>query len=227
MTSESSLLSYRQSSSFIHKLPAELKILFIPVINLLCFYLDYRFSIIMIILQFLLSCFLKISIRDQLKDLKPVLFYAIFLIIIKITGYVSLNINEHLNFISFISSEKETGILLLKLLCIMQSASVFFKTSSPLQIKQGLKNIELFIRHPIRFIKNKNELTCHTTLSDTISAFICCIPMVAKNWKSLCLSWKARGGKKNIRMLCVLLPVFFSTGLKQAYNHARAVTIRQ
>ena len=34
------------------------------------------------------------------------------------------------------------------------------------------------------------------------------------------------GGRKSLRMFAVLLPVFFSVGMKQAYNSAKAISVR-
>ena len=49
---------------------------------------------------------------------------------------------------------------------------------------------------------------------------------VSKNWQQTTRAWKARGGRKSLRMFAVLLPVFFSVGMKQAYNSARAISAR-
>ena len=64
-------------------------------------------------------------------------------------------------------------------------------------------------------------------VAQAVSLFICFIPQVSKNWQQTERAWKARGGKKSLRMFAVLLPVFFSVGMKQAYNTARAISVRQ
>ena len=66
-----------------------------------------------------------------------------------------------------------------------------------------------------------------TSFAQAVSLFICFIPQVSKNWQQAERAWKARGGRKSLRMFLVLLPVFFSVGMKQAYNTARAISVRQ
>ena len=90
-----------------------------------------------------------------------------------------------------------TLLLLLKLLCVMELA------------------IRRFSHMPLR-----------TPAAQMLALFICFIPQVSKNWAQSKKAWLARGGKKGLRMLIVLLPVLFCVGMKQAYNSARAITIR-
>ena len=108
----------------------------------------------------------------------------------------------------------------------MQTASLVFKTSTSLQIREGLEKIELTIRK-VLFLKVKKTGAQKAPVAQTLSIFICFIPQVSKNWQQATRAWKARGGKKSLKMLVVLLPVFFSVGMKQAYNSARAISIRQ
>ena len=217
--------SYKPGSSFLHRCPAWIKILVIPVVSIVVFYLPFEFTIGLIALQTLVSLFLRFTISELFMDLRAIIYYAVFLIFAKLIGNIALiqdfEISEILNYLSlFIKNEKETWLLLLKLLCVMQSASLIFKTSTSLQIREGLEKIELSIRYIFHLKKN-------TPVADTVSIFICFIPQVSKNWNQAKLAWRARGGKTNLRMLIVLLPVFFSVGMKQAYNNARAIMIRK
>ncbi len=248
---ENTVFSYKQGSSFLHRCPAWFKILVLPLLSIFFFRLDPIFILVLFSLQTLVSFLLHFTLKEQLRDLKAVLYYALFLIIAKIAGFAfiwlskgSFNVPPFETWFEilfeFLISEKETGILLLKLLCAMQAASIIFKTSTSLEIREGLAQIELFLRKP--FSKNKKkvkspgeeELTLilenerpATPVAEAVSIFICFIPQVSKNWQQAKLAWLARGGKKSIKMLYVLLPVFFSVGMKQAYNSARAISIRK
>jgi biotin transport system permease protein/energy-coupling factor transport system permease protein len=166
-----------------------------------------------------------------------VIYYAILLVIAKIIGSLAQAISsstlywpDFYQFVfiarSFFIAEKETWLLLLKLFCVMPSASLVFKTSTSLQLREGLEKIELTIRKFLH-LKTKKTGAQKAPVAQTLSIFICFIPQVSKNWQQSTRAWKARGGKKSLRMLVVLLPVFFSVGMKQAYNSARAISIRQ
>lgn len=113
----------------------------------------------------------------------------------------------------------ETFFLLVKLFCVMQSASLVFKTSTLLQLREGIGSIEETIRK-IFHLKQRN------TFTNILSMFLNFVPMLAQIWEQSKKAWKARGGKTGIKMYAVLLPVLFSIGMKKAYNQARAIAIR-
>lgn len=205
--------SYKQGSSFLHRCPAWIKILLIPVVSIAVFKLPFYCAAFLCVVQIILASALRFTIREQIRDLKAVLYYAFFLIFAKVIGNIAVN---HFDFRDFLLNEKETWFLLLKLLCVMQSASLLFKTSTSLQIREGLELME-------RKITRKQS----APVAQAVSLFICFIPQVSKNWQQAERAWKARGGRKSLRMFVVLLPVFFSVGMKQAYNTARAIAIRQ
>lgn len=211
--------SYKPGFSLLHRCPAWIKILLIPVISIAVFELPPAFALTLALLQILVSFLLHFSVHEQLADLRAVLYYAVILIFAKLAGaLLSLNLQNFI--ISFIKSEKETWILLLKLFCVMQATSLLFKTSTSLQIRTGLETIELKIRH---FLHLKSK----TPLAEAIALFICFIPQVSRNWEQTKKAWFARGGKKSLKMLIILLPVLFSVSMKQAYNTALALSIRK
>ncbi len=212
--------AYKQGSSLLHRCPAWVKILVIPVISLVSFYLPFYFAAGIVVLLTFVSFTLRFTLREQLADLRAIIYYALLLFFTKLIGnFASIENFDWSQILlylkSFFLGEKETWILLLRLLCVMQSASLLFKTSTSLQIREGLEIIERTVT------RNKK-----TPLAQTLSIFICFIPQVSKNWQQAERAWKARGGKKGIKMLVVLLPVFFSVGMKQAYNSARAISAR-
>ena len=228
---QNTAFSYKQGSSFLHRCPAWIKILVIPIISLLFFYLPPSFAVCLIALQTLVSFVLGFTAREQLIDLRPVIYYSIFLLLVKLFGSIAVAVSDGVFFwqeisqlftffCDFFKSEKETGILIMKLFCVMQSAAIVFKTSTSLQIREGLETIELKIRRLF-------HLPAKANIADALAVFICFIPQVSKNWQQAKLAWRARGGKSGLKMLIVLLPVFFSVGMKQAYNSARAISVRR
>ena len=194
-------------------MPSVAKILLIPFVNILVFNLPFEVSLGFLILQAALAFAIKFSLSEQLRDLRPVLYYAVILYATSfIAQFCAVNFSaQEAAKITF--SNKETLKMLVKLFCVMQSASILFKTSTTLQIESAIRKILP--------VSKKNSFT------DTISLFICFIPMVYKNWELSKRAWLARGGKSGIKMLKAIFPVFFSVGIKQAYNSARAVEVRQ
>ncbi len=257
MSQDVSLFSYKQGSSFLHKIPATWKIIFIPLINILFLSLPPYFAIILIVLQFIIATSLRFSFREQFCDVKPIIYYAFLLLAFKIISYFVVffsNFEWGLSPLKSLweyfknwlgqcwgqtstdfgnsggqggqppiftwESEKDTVFLLLKLFSIMQSASLIFKTSTALELRQGIGKIESFLRK-IFHLKKENLLT------DSLSMFLNFIPMVSKIWNQSKKAWLARGGKISIKMYKVLIPLLFSVGMKKAYNMARAISIRK
>lgn len=240
--------SYKQGNSFVHRIPAWLKILLIPTVSITFFNLPPFFSLGLFIFQTILAFLLHFSLREQLSDLRAVIYYAFFLIFTRIFAWLIGIIADGSGFSDFtwqnlmtLIFEKESLITLLKLFCVMQSASIMFRTSSSLQIREGLENIEsaihrffkrIFFRRPRKSPEQtlspikapENKIS--TPVAETVSLFICFIPQVAKIWEQSKRAWFARGGKNGIRLYLTLLPVLFSVGMKQAYNSARAISIR-
>ncbi len=235
MTNETAF-SYKQGNSFLHRCPAWVKIILIPVISVGIFYLPPYFVVALIALQTLVSFLLHFTLREQVRDLKAVFYYAVFLIFVKIIGNLlaaismgslaSFEVSVFLQvLLDFLVSEKETWLLLLKLFCVIQTASLIFKTSTSLQIREGLEVMELAVRRSLH-LKPLVDDRPNAPIAQAVSLFICFIPQVSKNWQQAERAWKARGGRKSLRMFAVLLPVFFSVGMKQAYNSARAISAR-
>lgn len=212
--------SYKSGNSFLHKLPSWIKIIFIPILSIAVFQIPFGFALALLTLQTLVSFLLRFTLREQLADLRAVLYYAVFIFFAKIAGTLIAHFTS--GTVILFNLEKETCYLLIKLLCIMQSASLIFKTSTSLQLREGLEFIEFKLR---KFFHIKNAK--YTPLAQTVSLFICFIPQISRNWNQAVLAWKSRGGKKSLKMIAVLLPVFISVGMKQAYNSARAISIRQ
>lgn len=223
--------SYKAGNSFVHKIPAVIKIVVIPIINILFFILPFYFSLALLIFQFILAFYLKFTIKEQFADIKTVIYYAILLYLSSFIGH-SLTIffapsNSSTFFTEVLKqafyktfTNTETAIMLLKLFVVMQSASIVFKTSTSLQIRDGVSKIESAIRKVLP-VSKKNKFTT------AISLFVCFLPMVYKNWNQCKKAWFARSGKKSIKMYLTIFPVFFSVGIKQAWNSSRAILIRE
>ena len=75
-----SAFSYKKGNSILHKCPSWIKLLFLPILNVLFLCLPPYFAFGLIAIQFLTACVLHISFKEQFRDLKPVLYYASLLI---------------------------------------------------------------------------------------------------------------------------------------------------
>ena len=228
MKNSTFLFSYKNGNSFFHRLPAWIKILVMPVLSILMFVLPFYVAAGAIIFQIGVGFYLHFSLKNQLQDLIPVLWYALILYVVNFlvgffTAIPSLNQDQMAGFLlkvfQSVFFDFQTGTFLLQLFAVIQSCSLLFKTSSPLQIRQGFEVMEGAVRKILPFSKKKH-------FSQVLSMFVNFIPLCARNWQAIKKAWVARGGKTNLRMFFVLLPVFFCVGMNQAYKSAKAYAIR-
>ena len=182
---------------------AGIKLILIPVVSIAVFLLPVWVALGLIVVQTILCFVLRFTVREQLHDLRVILYYAGLLIFAKLAGAVFARDFSLEYFAGFIP----TLFMLLKLFCVMQTAAIVLRTTTTLEIREALEVFGPF--------------------SQVLSLFICFIPQVSKNWEQTKRAWFARGGKRSLRMLLVLLPVLFSVGMKQAYNSAKAICARQ
>ena len=213
-----SAFSYKNGSSPLHKCPPAIKLVLIPIISIVFLFLPPLFICIFAITQFFIACTLRFSLREQFKDLKPVFLYAAMLFIFQLILNLSNGTFSFQDSFSW-QNNKETIFALIKLLSFFQSSSLLFRTTTSLELRDGISTIESEIRKIFQ-LKNKNNFT------NAIFLFLNFIPIVSKIWQESKKAYLARGGKRNLKMYFTLLPVLFSVGIKKAYNQARALEIR-
>ena len=218
-SSSQTAFSYKAGSSIIHCCPAWIKILILPIVSVVFFKAPAFVSAVMLAVVFVVELGLKFSLKEIFSDLKLFFYYAIILLVVRAIVFVAGNSDEGFSFATFFVEQKETLLMLLRLLCMLQLTALIFRTSSSLQLREGFEKIELAVRKIF-------HLKRATPVANALALFTSFIPLVAKNWNQSKRAWKARGGKNSIKMYVTLLPVFFSVGMKQAYSTARAVSIR-
>lgn len=187
-----------KNSSIIHRCPAWIKILLVPLVSVVFFNTPPVVSAVMLALFFVTQLVLGFTLRQIFGSIQFVFYYAVVLVIFR---------------------GKEVVPMLLRLLCMLELAAIVFKTSTSLELRYGFEAIELAVRKVLHLKKK-------TPVADALALFTTFIPLVLQNWNQSKRAWKARGGKNSIRMYMVLLPVFFSVGMKQAYLTSRALSIR-
>ena len=208
-----------------HRLPAWIKILFIPACNIVIFSLPWYVAACFAAVQVVLFCALRFSFREQLADLVPVIWYGgcLYLITFGAALYARIFAEPFLDALAhaFLSmtADTETSVRVIKFFACVQSASLMFKTSTSLELRAGIETIECAIR---RWLPCKKE----ARFAAAVALFINFIPAVFLIWNQLKRAWLARGGKNSLRMFLVLIPVLFFVGLKYAFDTTRAVLNR-
>ncbi|UTC78026.1 hypothetical protein E4O04_08430 [Treponema sp. OMZ 799] len=178
------LFSYRRGTSFLHRMSPLLKLFFLFGFTALIFFFPNYvpfYSVFFI----LVARFIGFSFLEQLKDLKPILPYCLLLLSLHI---FSLLLKTESNI-------KDLSFLVLKLVGLMQISSLFFNTTTSLQLKETPEKILPF------------------KAAALFSLFLFFIPLLFSIWTKLDYAWKARGGKKGLLKFFKLLPIFISEAM--------------
>ena len=178
------LFSYRRGTSFLHRMSPLLKLFFLLGFTALIFFFP-NYVLFYSAFFIFFARFIGFSFLEQLRDLKPILPYCLLL--------VSLHVFSVL--IKTETDIKDLVFLILKLVCLMQISSLFFNTTSSLQLKETLEKILPF------------------KVAVLFSLFLFFIPILFSIWTKLDYSWKARGGKKGLLKIFKLFPIFISESL--------------
>ncbi len=213
------IFSYSKRESLLHNAPALLKLLILFCVPLATYFTSIPCHAGLFAIALLLVVLAKLSFKSFLRDLKPIIYYCFFIFIIDVftillfdktpmpisTELEESAVSPTLTFFNLLL-EKGNFTLMSRLVVSMAYTSIFFKTTSHLEMRQSLEKIE----SSITFGHSK------LTFSKAFALFLNFLPQLFAIWNSLDLAWRARGGKSTPRKLVVLLPVFISLSLKQA-----------
>ena len=233
------LFSYRPGNSVFHRIPSWLKIIFIPLFNVLLFVLNWKFAAAFIVIFAVTFALMDFSFSEQISDLRPVLYYAVFLYFMNLfmeiygavngsgadvsasgAGTVQAIFQLIKTCIFNAVTNRETAFFCIKFCACVQSCSLMFKTSTSIQIRTGIEQIECCLRRFIPFAKKEPVFAL------AVSMLINFIPAVFKIWNQLCRAWLCRGGKTGVKMFMTLIPQLFSLGLKFSLDSAKALINR-
>ncbi|MBR1721613.1 MAG: hypothetical protein IJ727_03880, partial [Treponema sp.] len=105
--------------------------------------------------------------------------------------------------------------LLSHLALAVEITSVFFRTTSYSQFKEGFATIESFIT------RKKT-----TDFSDMLALTLSFIPRISAFWARLSLAYSARGGKDSVYKAVKLFPKLFHLSMREGYEKSLAIQNR-
>ncbi|MBQ9206674.1 MAG: hypothetical protein IJ158_08175 [Treponema sp.] len=218
---------YKTEITFLHKIPAWLKILLIISLAIIAFYLPVRICLIAYPILILFSAiFLKFSPTEIFSDQKPTLAY-IFLLYI---ATILLNLTNHLSHLNYpVASWSEvyeniskifipnlTYLPLLAHLALsLEITSIFYRTTSHGQFKDGFSTIEMFVTR-------KDT----APLSDTLALALSFIPRISTFWARLNRAWRSRSGTDSLFKAFALFPKLFHVAMREGYEKSLAIQNR-
>ena len=202
----SPILSYQKRNSLIHRTPALLKLLALLGIAVALYLTGLEIHGILFAVSLVAVLISSISFKDFLHDLKPVTFYGLFIAVVEVVGAMLYGGNLLESFGDGMWKTNSSVLLVSRLVVAMSYTSVFFRTTSNLEIRQSLEDVETALTF------GRSNLS----FSKAFALFLNFLPQLFAIWTGLDKTWKARCGKRGIRKIIALLPVFIALSMKKA-----------
>jgi biotin transport system permease protein/energy-coupling factor transport system permease protein len=218
------IFKYKTIKGPLHKLPALLKLFMLLPLSIFCLSLPSIWLALCIVIAFLLAAICGFTFYEQCTDLKPALTYGalmyLFSIFAKLRGLIGIADFSALVFIPHIEYIR----ISLRLAVIVQLSALLFRTTSALEIREGLGELEYRIKYAM---SKMSKTTANRNISGIFSLFLSFIPELFQIWATINLAWKARGGKNGMVKIKTLVFVLISLSMEKASIRAKAIESRQ
>ena len=229
--SKNVIFQYKTQKGPLHKLPAVLKFLFLLPMSVICMSLPLTALGPGIFILILAGFYCGFSLREQLADLKPALFYAALMYALSFFSSLleslqtislsALNANIFLPQPRFI-------FIAMRLVIIVQLSALLFRTTSAIELRGGISSIEVFIRRLLSCLPVLGKrIPLKASYSQSIALFLGFIPEVFETWRQLNLAWHGRAGKQGMRKIKALVFVLISLSMEKAARKANAIEARK
>ena len=129
--------------------------------------------------------------------------------------------------IKIISPKISFVFLILRFALILQLSALLFRSTTTLEIRDSLNEIETRIRRflsRLPFLKKHIELK--PRLGTGIALFAGFIPEIFQTWERIDRAWLARGGKNNSEKIRTLVFILISLSFEKAAQKAKAIAAR-
>jgi len=203
MVIRNAVFAYKTKKGLLHKVPALIKLLLLLPLSFFCLSLpSFRLGA-GIVITALVSFICGLSLRDQLTDFKPVLYYAILMYALSVfsnyfDNFKGTSINQ---FYLFLIPDAEYLRITMRLAIVVQISALIFRTTSSLEIREAVR-------------------------LEIISIFLGFIPEIFKIWSSVNLAYKSRSGKEGLAKIKTLCFILISMCFEKAALKAKAMEAR-
>lgn len=193
------LFSYTRRNSLLHRTPAWIKLLVLLATPVTIHLTPVWVCISLMVLYVLLAAVSRMGFSGFFRDIRPILVYCAMVVMIDVLSWLLFNREKDI--------VTQTGILMvLRLVCAAEAASVFFRTTGTYEIGNTLRGIERAVTFG------------HTryAVSGMFTLFLGFLPQIFRTWSEIDAAYRSRGGRRGIRKVLVLLPILITISMKKA-----------
>jgi len=231
MVMRQAVFKYKTVKGPLHRLPAMAKLFILLPLSGFCMSVSPAWLGAGIILLTLTAFLCGFTLREQLTDLKPAALYAFLMYTLSVFSTSLENLNnmpsQDMAFAALIPREDFLRIAL-SLAVVLQLSALLFRTTSSVEIREGLLAIERFIRRAFsRLPLLGKQVSVRPRFAQNITLFLCFIPEIFQIWSSIDMAWKARGGKQGWARVKVLCFALISLSFEKAALKAKALEARE
>jgi biotin transport system permease protein/energy-coupling factor transport system permease protein len=222
---------YKTVKGHLHKAPAMAKLFMLLPLSVFCLSLPPLWLAVGKISAVVTAFLCKFTLHEQITDVKPAFFYAALMYGLSIFS----NLFESLGIIplatltvAVLIPQLEFLQIAMRLLLIVQLSALLFRTTSSIEIREGLYAIERFARRKLSNLPFFGKyISTRSCLADNISLFLSFIPEIFAIWTSFNLTWKARGGKQGTAKIKTLVLVIIIQSFERAALKSKAIMARE
>jgi len=221
---------YKTVNGPLHKLPAMLKLfLFLPL-SVICMSLPSLYLAAGIIAAVITASLCGFTLCEQLTDFKPAAFYASLMYGLSVFSTLFENWGSMpLPALASAALLPRADFLhaALRLTLVVQLSALLFRTTSSIEIREALVNLERRTRLILKRLPLLGKaISPRPRFLQNISLFLSFIPEIFEAWAAFNLAWKARGGKQGIAKIKTLVFILITMSFEKAALKARALEAR-
>lgn len=222
---ELDLFSFQPGSSPLARVSPGLKLAALLVSVVLLLRLDLPATAILSLALAAISLPLGFSLKSQLQDFKPILFYIVMYYLAGTA--VAFGQAQELS-ATLLVPTSAASLPAVRLLATVQLARFFYKTTTTAQLRSSLEKAEEGLRLALRRIPAVGrKVDARAGFAFSLTMVIAFIPRLMALWNQLELSWKARGGTAGLSMIRTLLPQLLVLALTDAESTWQAILNRE
>lgn len=223
MKENTALFCFRPDTTIIHRAGALIKLPIMMGLTLCIF--QTNISLLgLTILIFILSLIARIPLSSYKKNVKIIFGYALIITFFKIVG-------KPLTWEILHPLVRESLLYLWRLTLVFLTGSLFYETTSTLEIRYALTSIQNVIERTFFYITHKSEHKKNEIINFglLLSLTISFIPRIFDTWTVMNRAWKARDGNRRSGLTAawhtwmVLVPALFIKLMAIASDTDRAI----
>jgi energy-coupling factor transporter transmembrane protein EcfT len=233
------IFRYKKGSSIYHRLPAPVKFALTLCASIIVMFLPLYAICAGTVFMAVFASVCGFTLREQRADIKPAIYYALFLFALNIAANLYTLCVSADAFADSLDGTFRSGIAAVmvpplayiryaaRLLLVMQFSALLFRTTTSIEIKETLCAAETGIRTVMRNFPLARNITMDAKIGKSAALMISFIPALFEIWEKLNRAYQARYGRGGLKKYRILLTALAALSFHHASEKAKALAARE